>query len=164
MGGGIHVRSRQGVGTRFDLFFPASDMPPMPVDNFFEGHSVPTGRGERVAIVEPDSTLREQYEEKVAALGYEPIGFGTMQGLLNLLFQRNRERPDLVLIGQAVTARETASTNLDATIGPGRYLLLTQSAWDQSTRQKVREGNILKVPFSSNALAHAISTKLNAST
>ena len=164
MGGGINVLSEEGVGTRFDLFFPASDLPPVPVRNFFEGHSVPVGKGECVAIVEPDGTLRELYEEKVAALGYEPIGFGTMQGLLKLLSRRGRERPDLVLIGQAVMARETGSTNLDATLGAGRYLFLTQSAWDPSIKQKVREGNILKVPFSSNALAHAISAKLTAST
>ena len=164
MGGGINVRSEEGVGTRFDLFFPASDLPPVPVRNFFEGHSVPVGKGQRVAIVEPDSTLRELYEEKVAALGYEPIGFGTMKALLDLLFHRGRERPDLVLIGQTVTAQETASTNLDAILGPGRYVFLTQSMRDPFIRQKVREGNALKVPFSSNTLAHAISARLTAST
>jgi len=163
MEGGIDVRSQEGMGTRFDLFFPASDLPPIPVGDFLEGRSVPTGKGERVAIIEPDSTLRELYEEKVAALGYEPLGFATVQGLLNLLLHRDRERPDLVLIGQAVTGREIASANLDAALGTGRYLLLTQSTWGPGAKQNVRGNNILKVPFSSNALAHAISAKLSAS-
>jgi signal transduction histidine kinase len=163
MGGGINVRSEEGAGTRFDLFFPASDMPPVPLSNFFEGHSVPTGKGERVAIVEPDSTLRELYEEKVAALGYEPLGFPTVQGLQDLLFHRDSDRPDLVLLGQSVVRREIASTNIETTLGSGRHLQLSSSAWGPDTKQKAR-GDILKIPFSSSALAHAISAKLKSST
>ena len=161
MAGGINVRSQEGAGTRFDLFFPASDLPPLPVSSFYEGRSVPTGKGERVAIVESDSALRELYEEKVAALGYEPLGFPTLQGLLSQLFQRDMERPDLVLIGQAALGADLASTKLNAAMGGERYLLLTESARDLH-RKKGHRNNILRVPFSSSALAHAISTKLTA--
>ena len=161
MGGGINVESQEGAGTRFELFFPASDLLPLPVASFYETSPVPTGKGERVAIVESDSTLRELYEEKVAALGYEPLGFTTVQGLLNQLFQEDRERPDLVLIGQAAADRDIAPTHLDAAIGEGRYLLLTESVREPG-RRKGRRDNILKLPFSSSALAHAIATKLTA--
>ncbi len=74
-GASIDVKSEIGAGSAFRLFLPASDLEPLPVKGFLRRKcGFPSASGERVIIVVQDRMLLELYEEKVAALGYEPIG------------------------------------------------------------------------------------------
>lgn len=81
----------------------------------------PTGQGEGILIVEDDTQLLAMDEERVAALGYEPIGFGgSMQALT--AFRANRGRFDLVLsdgIMPEMTGMELASVATRAPGDPG---------------------------------------------
>ncbi len=69
LGGAINVESTPGKGSAFSLYFPASTLPPLPIDSFYNERAVPIGNGEQVIVVEDDKALLELYEEKVAALG-----------------------------------------------------------------------------------------------
>ncbi len=73
------------TGTIFEIFLPSTHLMPLPIDSFFNERSVPTGSGECIMIVESDKTLLELYEEKIAALGYEPIGCRSVTCLQELL-------------------------------------------------------------------------------
>jgi signal transduction histidine kinase len=70
--GAINVQSESGCGSRFEIWLPAlaagmvaADAPAL----------LPLGRGETVLIVESERERLLRDEEKLAALGYEPVGF-----------------------------------------------------------------------------------------
>jgi hypothetical protein len=97
MRGRIDVESAPDQGTRFRLFFPAVNRIPLPLAQFFDERTVPLGKGEVVLIAQSDTDLRLLYEEKIAALGYEPFGFATFAALKRHLSSPSRQA-DLVLL------------------------------------------------------------------
>lgn len=79
LNGYIDVSSTAGSGMRFDISLPIANRQPGALSSFFNLGHVPTGRGETVAIVCKDLDARELYEEKIAALGYEVLGFESVE-------------------------------------------------------------------------------------
>ena len=70
--GAISVQSKPGLGSRFEVWLPATAA----VDPAMaEPESLPLGHGETVLIVESERERLLRDEEKLAALGYEPVGF-----------------------------------------------------------------------------------------
>lgn len=72
-GGGLSVESELGRGTRIEVWLPAERMPtevqqPIPQ----------RGHGETVLIIDCEDGQRVQTEEVIAALGYEPVGFASL--------------------------------------------------------------------------------------
>ncbi|MCF6371138.1 two-component system VirA-like sensor kinase [Rhizobium halophilum] len=152
-GGSIHVESSASSGTRFDLYFPASSLPPLPIRSFYDDRAVPTGNGERIMILEKDRSLLEMYEEKVAALGYEALGYSDLSGLEDAI-KHNGAPPDLLIIDASSVTPEGILGSLRSTLPAARYLLLVEDDRGVDPREFY---SLLKKPFSSQALAYAIS-------
>jgi CheY-like chemotaxis protein len=72
--GAVEVRSAPGAGTRFDIWLPSI---PFHEPNCVQLAPGVAGRGigETVLVLEADRGRLLRYEEILAALGYEPIGF-----------------------------------------------------------------------------------------
>ncbi|MCJ9672009.1 MULTISPECIES: DAHL domain-containing protein [unclassified Neorhizobium] len=95
--GSMHVSSILGKGTRFDMFFPhlEANLAPQMIHRQLE--DIPTGSGELVAIVDSDETSRHMWEERIAALGYEPAGFPST-GELSDWCSRGQTWPDAMVL------------------------------------------------------------------
>ena len=161
MDGSINVQSIAGSGTRFELFFPASLRPPVPVKSFFNEGSVPTGSGQTVAIVEKDKALLDMYEEKIAALGYEPVGYGSLDALLRIL-EPEEIQPDLVVVDSSCIDPSMSIMQLEAVLSGLRYLVLA----DRNRAANLDDCPLLSAcalnkPFSSQSLAQAIFHRIN---
>lgn len=160
LGGMINVHSLPGSGTRVEIFLPASRLAPVPINSFFDERSVPTGKGQRVLIVEKDRSLLEMYEEKIAALGYEPRGHTTVEAIEDAV-KRADAVPDLVIIDRAALESPSSIAKLHALLPGGRFLLLVDREWESDGTPFFHTAAILKKPFSSMALAHAIFDRIS---
>ncbi len=160
LGGSINVQSAAGSGTRFELYFPASSLPPLPIKSFFDQRAVPTGNGERVVILNNDRSLLEMYEEKVAALGYEALGYQNIRTLKEAI-HGNGTSPDLMIIDADSLSLDGPPHSLAASLSAGRYLVLVEDDRKQCVANPEITASFLKKPFSSRALANAIFDLMN---
>ncbi|WP_416067362.1 two-component system VirA-like sensor kinase [Rhizobium sp. ZK1] len=154
LGGSIDVTSEPGLGSAFRLFLPASDLEPLPIGSFFGENAVPVGNGERVVVVVQDRMLLELYEEKVAALGYEPIGCAGIERLIDQL--RAGLCFDIVLIDSKLLAMHADVSSLLTEVTTEKLLLLSDPALDQNSDSPLFAARMLRTPFSSATLANAI--------
>lgn len=161
LGGCINVESESAKGTEFSLYFPSTAKAPLPIDSFFNERAVPTGNGEQVIIVEEDKMLRELYEEKVAALGYEPIGYTDMVGLRRELDRGMRA--DVAIFNQKCVIAKADLGHIETVFGQGRMLLLGDRTLELTPELSHLRSRILKTPFSSASLANAIFDSLTRS-
>lgn len=161
MGGGINVLTGPELGTCFELFFPLTDLRPVPIKSFFDEQSPPLGRGQTIILVEKDRLLLEMYEEKIAALGYEPVGFSTLDHILHSL-SFEEVQPELVILDLGSLETLNSLMQIKELLGNIPQLFLI----DRDSNEKVDEEILLKYttlkkPFSSQALAHAIFDRIN---
>jgi signal transduction histidine kinase len=70
--GAINVQSEPGCGSRFEIWLPAIAAGIITSDGL---STLPLGHGETVLFVERERDRLLRDEEKLAALGYEPVGF-----------------------------------------------------------------------------------------
>lgn len=68
LGGAVNVRSAPGQGARFEVWLPVGE-------GALDHQPVVGGQGEAILLVGPRIEILMQDEERLAALGYEPIGF-----------------------------------------------------------------------------------------
>ncbi len=71
LGGAVNVRSVLGEGSVFEVWLPAGDQVP-------PGALLAPGRGETVLLLSDSERLCRD-EERIAALGYEPVGFAEIE-------------------------------------------------------------------------------------
>lgn len=162
LAGQINVDSRVDKGTRFDLFFPASRLPPIPLKQFFNERPVPLGEGQAVVILEKEKPLLMMYEEKLAALGYEPVGFSQLDAIMAWL-KFSGGHADLVILDVASLEMSVTPSELDRLFGDIPYLLVAdQGRSGQMSEQRLRQLGALKKPVSSKSMASAIFKKINA--
>jgi signal transduction histidine kinase len=94
--GAMHLSSSHGKGRHLELYFPCVDEQAISFNNRFVASGHRPGKGELVAIVDPDGASRSMWEERVAALGYEPLGFSEVLALVDWCLHYKSE-PDVVL-------------------------------------------------------------------
>src|SRR5262249_33557499 len=108
-GGTINVQSRVGVGSRFEVWLPR--IIPDSLQPRDSNAAFPLGRGETVLIVEEDAKRLLKDEERLAALGYEPVGC-TDAVHAGAMVREAPGRFDVVIVGHLASA--TAALSLVA--------------------------------------------------
>jgi nitrogen-specific signal transduction histidine kinase/CheY-like chemotaxis protein len=95
--GGINVASLPGRGSRFEVWLPLSaETALLPAATRSDDG---LGRGEAVMLLEPDKDRLLGDEEKLAALGYEAVGFTTAEAAIDACITRSGGF-DFVVLGQ----------------------------------------------------------------
>lgn len=89
-GGHIKIYSEVGEGTSVKLYLPRYRGPEDVADETLATHSVPSGRGELVLVVEDDPDVRDYTVEMVSELGYSVLSAPDGTSALRLL-DSNRE-------------------------------------------------------------------------
>jgi signal transduction histidine kinase len=159
MGGCVDVQSEMGKGTRFDVYFPLSGLNPISLKQFFDEHSVPLGSGETVLVLEQEPTVRLMYEEKVAALGYEPLGFGNLDELLTWL-DCKENAADLGLFDASTARIKSKGSDFTLLRKLPVVVISERMAGTWIDGRPLAALTTLRKPFNSNSLASAISNEL----
>lgn len=157
MSGYIDVESAHG-GTSFHLYFPASRKPAVPLSDFFEERPMPRGQGQIVLLVQQDESLRPMYEEKIAALGYEPVGLPSLGRLWQ--WMDGRRAVDLVVLDMDSCAGDVELASVVARLAPVRVVLLAEVTCDVAKIQASSSVHLLRKPVSTTRLAASISNQL----
>jgi signal transduction histidine kinase len=160
--GGIEVQSTPGVGTRFDIWLPSVPSSE-PISVQPTPGTISRGVGETILVLEKDRGRLFRYEEIVAALGYEPVGFTTLREVA--LADAARARFDAALVCHQPgtnSALDVAAVLHD--IAPALpIILVTPSARDLEAPILVNSGisEVVHDPVTSGELAGALSRCLN---
>jgi CheY-like chemotaxis protein len=94
LNGYLDVESSPGVGTKFSLFFPRAEEPP--VAEFNEPEQQPAaGRGESVLVVDDDEMLLELTTSSLRDAGYRTMAANSPEAALAML--RQGQEVDLLL-------------------------------------------------------------------
>ncbi len=94
--GALNVRSAPNAGSRFEVWLACIAVgEPVPT---YDAPTLPFGQGQTVLIVEENREQLLRSEEILAALGYEPVGFGRSEDALASCLE-NPERFDAFVIG-----------------------------------------------------------------
>jgi CheY-like chemotaxis protein len=99
--GAIGAQSRPGQGSRFEVWLPATAAGGTAT---LEPAALPLGRGEAVLIVESERERLLRDEEKLAALGYEPVGFEHADDAL-AAYRSEPSRFDIILVSYGSQAK-----------------------------------------------------------
>ena len=157
--GRIHVESRPGRGTLFEIYIPSCDDEPVPLAEFFHENTVSSGSGQTVLVLEKDRSLLLALEEKLAALGYEPIGFGALDGVLRWL--ESGQTPDLMALDVSSLDRAATPSAMESLFGKVPYLLIVdEDGRGSGADMRLKLLGALTKPLHSKALADAIRKQL----
>ncbi|MGO4112506.1 two-component system VirA-like sensor kinase [Rhizobium ruizarguesonis] len=160
MNGKIDVRSHVNIGTRFDLYFPVSYRKPIPLADFFNERTVPLGTGQLVLVAQRDGSLRLLLEEKIAALGYEPVGFQTIGGVKNWL-KDNNQVPDLIMLDLDLWNTAPDCRSVKAEFSPTPTVFLTDHETTTIDPRMLKGISVLRKPVSSINLATTLSNMVH---
>ena len=162
-GGALHLRSRPGAGSTFEVYLPRTEAPAAAEPEDAAVAPVPRGRGEAVLLVDDEEPLVRLGEEMLAALGYEPVGFDNAPRAL-AAFREDPGRFDLALTDEVMP--EMTGTRLAAELRRLRpdlpVVLMTGYAGavppGRLRAAGVRE--VLRKPLALRTVAEALSRQL----
>jgi signal transduction histidine kinase len=160
MAGHLNVQSSPGAGTRFELYLPITRRHPVAPSDFSADHPFAMGVGQTVLIAERDSGSRSMYEEKAAALGYEPIGVASLEAAAGWI-SKPGHAADLVILDLALWPGEPDPSTIARHFAPVPTLLLGDPAGiSAADKRSLGQLPFLRKPVTSSRLAWAISTTL----
>lgn len=158
--GAIGAQSWPGKGSRFDVWLPetAAD------GNASAGQElIALGHGETVLIVESEREHLLPDEEKLAALGYEPVGFEQAEDALAAC-RAEPDRFDIILVnyGSRVQDGLDLARAFHAVAPLKPVLLAAASSMDINVNALAEAGisEVLRWPFASAELAAALARGL----
>jgi signal transduction histidine kinase/ActR/RegA family two-component response regulator len=161
LGGAIHVTSKVGRGTRFEVWLPVAGEAGMPTleasDILIHGH------GETLLIVDDERPLVALAEEIVARLGYEPVGFVSSRAALEA-FRAAPDRFDAVLTDESMP--ELTGTELVRQIRilrPAIPIILMSGHGDAALVSRASEaaiGEVLRKPLRARDMALGVARAL----
>jgi CheY-like chemotaxis protein len=99
LGGAIEVTTKVGEGTRFEIWLPVAGETGKPAVEAVR--DLPRGSGETVMLVDDERPLVALAEERLAELGYEPVGFDSSSAALQA-FRTEPQRFDLIVTDEAM--------------------------------------------------------------
>jgi len=160
MNGRIDVTSTSGHGTTFEIFFPHCAMPSTPITQFFETPRLVLGSGELVATLKSPCQDLAMHEERIAALGYEPVSFVDYAALDAWLAT---EVADLIILDMAAIPSDVAVRDINA-LACGIPVIVTSRLGKDVELHSAIAANYthLRDPISTRALAEAIRHALQA--
>jgi signal transduction histidine kinase len=162
--GAVEVHSAPGVGTRFDIWLP-SVPPSEPISVQHASGITGRGVGETVLVLEADRGRLLRYEEILAALGYEPVGFTAPHEAARACSERARFDAALVCHQPGATFALDFATALHDIAPDLPIILATPSARDLDAPRLAASGisEVVHHPLTSAELAGALSRCLPAS-
>ncbi len=164
-GGAVAVRSTLGAGTRFDIWLPCGS--PGELISVQHAPSLALrGAGETVLVLEADRKRLLRYEEILAALGYEPVGFSRLAEA-EAACRAARTRFDVALVCHVPggSSLDRASSLHDAT--PWLPIILASPSVREFAAPLLAAAGVTELvhhPLMSSELAAALSRCLAAST
>jgi CheY-like chemotaxis protein len=160
----VEVRSAPGTGTRFDIWLPS--IPSHEPKSVQQAPGIAgRGVGETVLVLEADRGRLLRYEEILAALGYEPVGFTGLHEAAQASAAQARFDAALVCHQPGATVALDFATAL-RDLAPGLPIILaTASARDLDAPLLAASGvsEVVHHPLTSAELAGALSRCLPAS-
>ncbi len=161
--GAINVQSEPGCGSRFEIWLPATAAD----SSAMVGPTMlPLGRGETVLIVESERDWLLRDEEKLAALGYEPVGFELPADALAAC-RSEPGRFDIILVSHGSQTQEglDLARELHEIAPQPPVLLAAASTIDVSINTLAEAGisEVLPWPLTSTELAAALARCLHTS-
>ncbi len=163
-GGALNLRSRPGAGSTFEVYLPRTEAPAAAeLEEAAAASPLPRGRGEAVLLVDDEELLERLGEEMLAALGYEPVGFGSAPRAL-AAFRADPGRFDLALTDEVMP--EMTGTRLAAELRRVRpdipVVLMTGYAGTVAPERLRAAGvrEVLRKPLALRTLAEGLSRHL----
>jgi CheY-like chemotaxis protein len=161
--GAVEVQSALGSGTRFDIWLPSAPSSE-PISVHHESGIAGRGIGETVLVLETDRGRLIRYEEILAALGYEPVGFTGLHEAAQACAVRAGFDAALVCHQPGVTFALDFATALRDLAPDLPIILATPSARDLDAPLLAASGisEVVHHPLTSAELAGALSRCLAA--
>jgi signal transduction histidine kinase len=161
--GAINVQSEPGRGSRFEIWLPATAAD----STAMVGPAMlPLGRGETVLIIESERDWLLRDEEKLAALGYEPVGFELPADALAAC-RLEPGRFDIILVSHGLQTQDglDLARALHEIAPQPPVLLAAASTIDVSINTLAEAGisEVLPWPLASTELAAALARCLRTS-
>jgi two-component system cell cycle sensor histidine kinase/response regulator CckA len=165
-GGDLRVTSTLGKGSRFSLRLPAVASTPLTriTDTADDSAARAGGAGERVLVIDDESTIRTIVQHTLEANGYETISAG--DGVEAIMLLESADHPvDLVLTDMMMPVMDGAAIAAYLFEHHPQVAVIAASGVE-ATEEVARAAHLgvesfLKKPFSTDELLHTVRTTLD---
>jgi len=159
-GGFVHVESRPGQGSCFEVFLPAADIAAVAA-RAEAAQSIPPGRGETILVVDDERAFQEITRAIFAKHGYRVVTASDGSEAL-ALFAQQRDNISLVLTDMMMPCLDGPATIRGLhRLKPGLPVIATSGLIEnEAVANKFGRTTFLLKPFTTEKLLHAVSHSL----